>query len=299
MSEEPRKPAVKVLAAIDVGTNSIRLVVAEAKADGSFRVLDDEKETTRLGTGLNQTGRMQEENIQASIEAIERMRKIAEGFRAEHLRIVGTSACRVAENSADFIDRLQDRTGLDLEVLSGDDEARLAFESVQAAFELEAINAAVVDIGGGSVEMVMSAGGVVQQVYTLDVGAVRLSERYGPCGPGQQDNYDRMYRAIRDAIRDRYADVLFVPHVMFGTGGTFTSLAALEATRVGVLKGDGSPVIRAISHSVMAGLPIAYVIGVALSIGALVAGVVSALVLYLIESRSRVKTDAAMALILT
>ncbi|MEM1167081.1 MAG: Ppx/GppA phosphatase family protein, partial [Planctomycetota bacterium] len=232
-----------ILAAIDVGTNSIRLVVAEGSPDGRLRIIDDEKETTRLGQGLNATGRLQPGAIEASVGAIDRMKRIAEGYGARQIRIVGTSAARVAVNGDDFIEAIRRRAGLELEVLSGEEEAKLAFVSVASAFDIELINAAVVDIGGGSVEVVLAAGGVVQQVRSLDVGAVRLTERFGPCEDDARA-YNNLRAAVRRAIRAGFDNLAFSPHIMFGTGGTFTSVAAMEAHRRGVAGGDVWPKIR-------------------------------------------------------
>ena len=232
-----------VLAAIDVGTNSVRLVVAEAFADGRVRVLDDEKETTRLGVGLEVDGNLQDERIEAAVQTIKRMRRIAEGYGATTIRAVGTSAVRVAKNGQDLIQRTRDIAGVDLEAITGQQEAKLAFASVASAFELNALNSAVADIGGGSVELVLAAGGVIQQVESIDVGAIRLTERFGSC-ENDEHAFNAMRHHIRQLFRERLEEPAFHPLVLFGTGGTFTSLAALEADRRGVESTDLWSAIR-------------------------------------------------------
>ena len=232
-----------VLAAIDVGTNSVRLVVAEGHADGRLRVLDDEKETTRLGAGLNETGELAPDRMDAAVATIHRMRRIAEGYGATRISCVGTSAVRVATNGPDLVERVREVAGVELEVLTGEREAKLAFASVAAAFELEGLNSAVADIGGGSVELVLAAGGVVQQVESVDVGAVRLTDAFGTC---EDDDaaFNAMRTEVRRAFRERFAEPAFHPAILFGTGGTFTSLAAMEADRRGTRSTDLWSAIR-------------------------------------------------------
>ncbi|MGP1346490.1 MAG: Ppx/GppA phosphatase family protein [Phycisphaerales bacterium] len=220
------------VAAIDVGSNSIRLVVAELRGDGWFRVLDDEKAVTRLGKGLSETGRMQPETIDMSAQAVARMRVIAEGYAVERIRVIGTAAARDAENGQDLVDAIREASGLELEIIGPSEEARLAVRSVDHAFHLENTHAAVVDIGGGSTEIVLTANGLIEQVFPLKLGAVRLTERFGSCEPGEAGGRDRGYDAmrsfVRSTLRDEVGRVDFSPQMLFGTGGIFTSLASIS-----------------------------------------------------------------------
>ena len=227
-------PATRRIAAIDVGTNSMRLIVAEASADGSYRVLDDEKEVTRLGRGLCDTGQLRQDSMEHSAQVIARMKGIAEGYGVpmNQLRIIGTCAVREATNGPDFVELVRRQSGLTLEPISGEEEARLAHLSAAAAFDLSSVSAAVVDIGGGSTEMVLSSGGVIDQLCTLPLGAVRLTEQFaGAQEPGDEEIYDEMRRYIRRTIRQQFGKAPFVPQFIVGTGGTFTSLAAISMHR--------------------------------------------------------------------
>lgn len=219
------------LAAIDVGTNSIRLLVAEAHPDGSYRVLDDEKEVTRLGRGLGETGLMSAAAIERSVHAVERMKRIAMGYGVHALRVVGTSACREAANRDDLVRLLRDRAGVELQVISALDEARLAYLSAAHAFDLGNVTAAVVDIGGGSTEIVLSAGGVTEQIASLPLGAVRLTEQFG----GPERCAAERFRAMRRHIRRTLAETLRrpapSPQLVIGTGGTFSTLANILSHR--------------------------------------------------------------------
>ncbi len=213
------------LAAIDVGTNSIRLLVAEAHADGSYRVLDDEKEITRLGRGLGETGVMSPAAMEHTVQAVERMKRIAMGYGVHALRAVGTSACREARNREAFVEMLRARTGITLEVIGPHDEARLAYLSAAHSFDLRGLAAAVVDIGGGSTEIILSAGGVTEQIYSLPLGAVRMTEQFGGPEEVATDQFKRLRRFIKRAVAEGVGDPPLSPQLVIGTGGTFTTLA--------------------------------------------------------------------------
>ncbi len=217
------------LAAIDLGTNSIRLIIAELDGNGSYRILDDEKEITRLGTGLATTGLMSADAIERSVDAIKRMRDIADGFGASAIRAVGTAVARDATNADELSDAMLRATGIELEIISPQREAQLAFRSVDAAFDIDDQSVAIVDIGGGSTEVVMSSRGLIEAVYPIPMGAVRLTELFGGpeecCGP----RFKEMRRYIRDEIKRIVKKPPFIPQLMIGTGGTLTTLAAISA----------------------------------------------------------------------
>ncbi len=220
------------LAAIDVGTNSLRLIVAEALPDGSYRVLDDEKAVTRLGKGLARTGRLDPKSMEESAIAIARMKGIAEGYGARMIRAIGTCAVREASNRDEFCRLVQSRSGLVLQPISADQEARLAFLSAASAFDLSGAGVGVVDVGGGSTEIVLASGGVVERVWTLPLGAVRLTEQFEGCHlPSGDRAYQRLRRSIRRVLKKALRDAPFVPQFIIGTGGTFTALAGVSAHR--------------------------------------------------------------------
>ena len=221
------------LAAIDVGTNSIRLVVAEAERSGSYRVLDDEKVTTRLGRGLTAAGRLSDRAMDDSAKAIARMKKIADGYQVDMLRAVATCAVREAENGPEFIDLVLREAGVGLLLISADEEARLAYQSVAAAFDIASMNAAVVDIGGGSTEIVLSTNGVVERVASLPLGAVRLTDLFGPCDAGDSQAFKKLRRHVRDVLEELAPIPDSSPQIMFGAGGTFTTVAGIALQQGG------------------------------------------------------------------
>jgi len=147
------------IAAIDIGSNSIRQIIADVSPTGTIRVVDEMKAAPRLGAGIHETGELSREAGDAAIEALGRMEALARQLGARRTRAVATSAVRDAGNSEDWLARVKLETGLDVEVLDGDDEARLSFRSAQAHFDLGIGRAAVIDVGGGSLELVLSADG--------------------------------------------------------------------------------------------------------------------------------------------
>jgi exopolyphosphatase/guanosine-5'-triphosphate,3'-diphosphate pyrophosphatase len=215
------------LAAIDVGTNSIRFVVAEVEPDGNYRVLDEEREMTRLGRGLYQTGRIGRGPMERSLEALAKMRAIADGFGVQELRVVATSAVREAANGREFRREATRRCKVSIDVISPDEEAQLAFKSVMRHFALEQRSFAVVDIGGGSVEVILAAAGMVNQVHSLPLGAVRLTERYVKSDPLKPKHWRKLRRAIDKSIKAEIGRPPFTTEVMVGSGGTFTNLGEM------------------------------------------------------------------------
>ena len=213
------------LAAIDIGTNSIRLIVAEALRDGAYRILDEEKETARLGRELASTGRLHPEAIERSIEALGRMKQIAEGFQVSELKVIGTCAVREATDGPEFCRRVKEQVGLDVEVISGEREAELAFFSVARAFDLKGQNVLVADIGGGSTELVFATGPIIEMLCPTQLGAVRLTERF--LGEDEAEGYDRLVEGIARELRRRTKKLMLWPHVFIGSGGTFTTLAEM------------------------------------------------------------------------
>jgi len=179
MPGSPRTPALIRLGAIDIGTNSIRLVVAEVEPDGRYRVLEEEREMTRLGHGLFARGRLLNEPMERSLAALAKMNTIAKGFEVAELRAVATSAVREAANGRAFCQEIRRRCGLRVEIITGEEEAQFALRSALHHFDLAGRSAAIVDIGGGSMEVTLTAGAVVDEVLTLPLGAVRLTEKYG------------------------------------------------------------------------------------------------------------------------
>ena len=222
------------LAAVDIGTNSVRLVVAEVQPDGTYRVLDEDREMTRLGQGLFQTGRLADAAMERSLQVLGRMKAIAEGFSVQELRAIATSAVRESANGRDFSREAWRRYRVRVEVVSAEEEAKLAFKSVARHYNLDDRLTAIVDIGGGSAEVILAAGGVIEQLHSLPLGAVRLTERYLKSDPLKPRHWKALRNAIDQEIEHAVGTPPFAAEVMIGSGGTFTNLAEMaQAERDG------------------------------------------------------------------
>ena len=230
----PERSALPRLAAVDIGTNSVRLVVAEIQPDGTYRVLDEDREMTRLGRGLAGTGKLATETMEHSLQTLGRMKAIADGFGVQDLRAIATSAVREASNGPEFCAQAWRRLRVRVEVVSPEEEARLVFKSVARHYRLDDRLTAIVDIGGGSAEVILAAGGVIEQLHSLPLGAVRLTERYVRSDPLKNRDWKELRRAIDQEIDHAIGVPPFAAEVMIGSGGTFTNLAAMaQAERDG------------------------------------------------------------------
>jgi exopolyphosphatase/guanosine-5'-triphosphate,3'-diphosphate pyrophosphatase len=234
MSSDSTTTVAQRLAAIDVGSNSIRLVVAEVESDGTYRVLDEEREMTRLGKGLGAAGRLSDESMEKSLEAIGKMKAIADGFQVREIRAIATSAVREAGNGRAFCREALRRHHVQIDVISPEEEAELAFQSVLKHFNLDGRPAAVVDIGGGSTEVILSAGSVIDQTHSLPLGAVRLTERCCRSDPLRRKHWKRLRKEIDRAIKRTIGKPPMHAEIMVGSGGTFTTLAQMiQCQRLG------------------------------------------------------------------
>ena len=169
----------QVLAAIDVGTNSLHLVVARMGDDDQFEVLAREKEMVRLGTGSGDMKQLTAAAIDRGVEALKRMRRLADSSGAR-VRAVATSAVREADNQAEFTERARREAGVEIEVISGVEEARLIHLGVLQALPVFDRRLLLCDIGGGSTELLVGERGETLWVASLKLGAVRLTNRFFP-----------------------------------------------------------------------------------------------------------------------
>lgn len=224
MTPTSSSPAQPRLAAIDVGTNTIRLTVAEIESDGTYRILDEEREMVRLGEHLDRTGRLSDEAIERALAAIGKMKAIADGFEVRETRAIATSAVREAANGRAFCREVLRRHKVRIDVISGEEEAQLAFGSASRHFSLEGRSTAVVDIGGGSLEVILATGTVIDQVHSLPLGAVRVTERLVRSDPLKAKHWKLMRKEIDRTIRS-IGKPLHQAEIMVGSGGTFTALA--------------------------------------------------------------------------
>ncbi|MGI8496699.1 MAG: HD domain-containing protein [Gemmatimonadaceae bacterium] len=226
--------AVQRVAAIDIGSNSIRQIVADVSPGGAIRVVDEMKAAPRLGAHLGDQGALASDGIERAIEAVVRMSTLARQLGAIRVEAVATSAVRDASNADEFLQRVRTASGLQVRVLSGDEEAMLGLRSALAHFDLGAGRCAVVDIGGGSLELALSAGGLVERLVSLPFGAIRLGEQFLSESARRKD-VRRLRRAVRETLVRRLPARAWRGAKLIGSGGTFTNLAGMLLARQGML----------------------------------------------------------------
>ena len=185
------------IAAIDIGSNSIKMVVVDAAASDSFAVLAREKETVRLGRGTLREGHLAPDTIERAAGCIKRFRSIAEMRGAERVVAVATASVREADNAAEFIDEVLERTGVRVELLSGVEEARLIGIAAAQGCATPGASLVNIDIGGGSTEFSLVHNGMPSVLYSVNLGAVGLTERFISSDPPKP----KELRALRDEIR--------------------------------------------------------------------------------------------------
>ncbi len=228
-----REEGTQRFAAIDIGSNSIRQIVADVSANGAIRVIDEMKAAPRLQAGLRETGALGEEPMRLALEAITRMATLARQLGCKRVEAVATSAVRGASNGAAFMRQLREAAGLRVRILDGEEEARLAFRSALAHFDLGRGRAIVMDIGGGSVEFALAAEGIVERYVSLPFGAVRLTEEF-LTDRAAPKGIKKLRRAIRDDVRRVLPVKDWRGAELIGSGGTFTNLAGMVLARQGI-----------------------------------------------------------------
>lgn len=195
-SKKSRK--TPVIAAIDVGTNSVHMVVARIGAHG-FHVLSSEKEVVRLGSGTSGMDVLAPDAIDRAIGALGRMKQIADAHQAE-IRAVATSAVREATNSKDFLQRAKREVGIEVKVISGNEEARLIHLGVQHSLAFGTESVLTIDIGGGSTEFCVSTKGKLRVAQSVKVGAVRLTDAFLPGGEGDEVGIRKLRAHVSSVI---------------------------------------------------------------------------------------------------
>lgn len=215
---------------IDIGTNTILCLIAELRDGGRFRVLNDLAEITRLGRGVDQNQCIGAENEQRSRDVLKQYVAACRDLGVEEITAVGTSALRDARNSLQVRERWRAELGLNVRVISGDEEARYSFSAVQRGLPLGGRELLVVDIGGGSTEFIHGNEGGMMRAESLDIGSVRLTERFLHSDPVGEAECASMVTAIDQQLtflRKRFNDAS--PGLaLVGIAGTFTTLAAVE-----------------------------------------------------------------------
>jgi exopolyphosphatase/guanosine-5'-triphosphate,3'-diphosphate pyrophosphatase len=217
-------------AVIDVGTNSVKFHVGERRDDGSWSRIVDRAEVTRLGEGLDGASAIAPTALKRTADAIDGMVEDAKREGARAIAAVGTAGLRIADNSAEVIAEISEKTGVTIEVISGEEETRLAFLAARAGLGLEEGRLVVFDTGGGSSQFTFGQGDRIAERFSVDVGAVRYTERFGL---GKAVSTAVLAKA-RSAISGDLAalDGRPPPDVLIGMGGAVTNITAVSRRMV-------------------------------------------------------------------
>ena len=234
------------LAAIDIGTNTLRSMIVEAETGEGYRILDTEKIPNRLGEGLGGQGSLGAEAWQRTLSGLGRLREIARGHGCREIAVVATSALREATNGRAFVAEVRRRLGLRVRIIDGDEEARLAFQSAWHSFPLKGERIALLDVGGGSAEVVLAMGPLIEEIASLPLGAVRLTERFVHHDPPLRSEVKEMRRHVRAVLTEHLPRAIPGVH-MIASGGSANAVARILVSRQGEksVRAHGADISRA------------------------------------------------------
>ena len=217
---------MSMLAAIDCGTNSTRLLVA----DGSGRTVERLMRITRLGQGVDATGRLASEAVARTVAVLEEYRKVLDQHGVERVRMTATSAARDASNRDDFFAAATAAVGATPELLGGDEEARVSFLGATSELDADDGPFLVADIGGGSTEFAVGSSGEPDGVLSTDIGCVRITEKFLHSDPPAPEELSQAFDVVRGHLDDVARVIPSVAEVrrFVGLAGTVTTMAAVE-----------------------------------------------------------------------
>lgn len=216
-----------IRAVIDIGSNSIKMRIADVR-ENNIRVIRDETEVVRLGRGMSSTGNLSHESMNTSCDTVVRMVRKAQNSGAD-IFIVGTMALRTAGNSGEFVNMVRDKTGLEVHVFSGEDEAKYSWLGAVEGFSLEG-DAVMFDSGGGSTEFVLGDHDGVKNIVSVPVGAVSLSERFFSAHdrPIKKAEYDSAANFIKTLFSEYTINTFRTAGKFIGVGGGVVTMASVK-----------------------------------------------------------------------
>ena len=220
---------MQTIAAIDVGSNAMRMMVGRVVYDGKIEVVENLRLPVRLGQDAFTTGFVSEETAQQAVDAFIRFRKVVDDYDVEKLRSVATSAMREMANSDLLIDRIARATGINIEIISGEEEARLIHLAVAQSVNLKDKHALLIDIGGGSVEVTLSQNGNILSTESYNMGTVRLLKKLS----GEKNTampFHKLVREYAEAARHRIDREIGSKKIdiCIGTGGNIEEMGKLR-----------------------------------------------------------------------
>ncbi len=190
------------LAVVDIGTNSIHMVLADIDPDGSYKILDRFKDMTRLGDGTFQRKRLSKAAMTRGIEVLRNLTTLARNKGFSKIVMAATSAVREAKNGGQFIEAVAEQTQVRVRVVTGQEEARLIYLGIRQSMELTDTPSLMVDIGGGSVEVMAGTRDRLVGVQSLKLGAIRLKDQILAKAPPSKRQLRELYKAVEHELRE-------------------------------------------------------------------------------------------------
>lgn len=218
------------IASIDIGTNTFRILVGEAK-DKELKKLYIDRVITRLGGGFNKEGRIPEDVASRALRVLRKFADVLKIYQVEKIRAVATSIVRESINGYEFLERVQSETGIRAEAISGEEEARLTVRGVLKSVSVDSEYSMIFDVGGGSTEYVLVERGKIVGLRSTNLGVVHLTERFLKRNIPSKYDISVISEEIRDVLSSKLS---WIPKVsnnkltLIGTAGTPTTLAAIE-----------------------------------------------------------------------
>jgi exopolyphosphatase / guanosine-5'-triphosphate,3'-diphosphate pyrophosphatase len=216
------------IAAIDIGTNSVHMIVVQVRPDLSFEVIDSEKEMVRLGAGGLDGKALTDTAMTAALQALSKFKRLADSYQVDEIVASATSATREAENGGDFLAEIYRQTGIRAQVITGTEEARLIHLAAGYGTDIGSTPGVVIDIGGGSVEITRGPAHAPTHVKSFKAGVIRLTERFVKSDPLSDNDEARMVKYINRQIREYVQEIREAGFErVIGTSGTILSLGEM------------------------------------------------------------------------
>ncbi len=217
---------MKRVAIIDIGSKSIKFFVGERQDDGSIATVLDTNDIAALGEGLSKTGRISEEALERNAQSVAAFAAKARELEADKIVAVGTMALRSAENSADFVSRVKDLCGVEVQIIPGEEEARLSYLAVLSGLPLKDGDLIIFDTGGGSTEFIFGHGTELKNRFSVNLGSNRITETFFADDPVKAGSVEAAVAQIDKEFAE--AGVNGKPAQLVGMGGTVTSMGAVK-----------------------------------------------------------------------
>ncbi len=215
------------VASIDVGTNTLLLLIADI-IEREIVPLYNEQVISRLGKGIDADGLIREEAFDKIADVLLNFKAIAQSFNVEKIVAVGTSALRDAKNKVDFLKFIEEKTGIKIKVISGEEEARLTYLGAVSGIKAKNSKISVIDIGGGSTEVITGVGYEVRKFVSLNIGTVRLTERFLKHSPPLEEEINEVRNSLNEQFEKIKIEFDFSGSTLIGVAATVTTIASYD-----------------------------------------------------------------------